>query len=218
MGKRLLIIGAGAFGREVLGWAQHAEPTSDWTIGGFLNSDPNSLDGFGIEKEIFGNPDEYVPQPNDVFVCAIGDPQVKLRICRGSEQRGGQFISLVHPTSVIGPNCKLGEGAILCPQTVLTTNVTLGRYVTLNVGSTIGHDVVVGDGCTLSGHCDLTGGVQLGKGVFFGSHAVVLPGGRVGDFATVGAGSVVLRKVRPHTTVMGVPAKLLYSNKEDESS
>lgn len=218
MGKRLLIIGAGAFGREVLGWALHAEPTSDWTIGGFLNSDPHSLDGFGFDQEIFGDPDNYLPTADDVFVCAIGDPTAKLRICRGIQERGGQFISLVHPTAVIGPNCELGEGAILCPYAVLTTNVTVGRFVTLNVSSSLGHDVVVGDGCTLSPHSDLTGRVQLGEGVLLGSHAVVLPGGQVGDFATVGAGSVVLRKVRPHTTVMGVPAKLLYSNKEDESS
>ena len=42
-----------------------------------------------------------------------------------------------------------------------------------------------------------------------GSHASILPGGRVGDEAVVGAGSVVLKNVEPGSTVIGVPAKVL---------
>jgi serine acetyltransferase len=37
----------------------------------------------------------------------------------------------------------------------------------------------------------------------------VLPNACVGAFATVGAGTVVLRRVRPEATVFGVPAKEL---------
>jgi len=48
--------------------------------------------------------------------------------------------------------------------------------------------------------------------VFMGSHASVLPGAVVGDYARVGAGSVVLRKVRPYTTVMGVPAQEIFAS------
>ena len=92
-----------------------------------------------------------------------------------------------------------------------------GRYRGCHLPCQLTDEVVGGDGCTLSPHCDLTGRVQLGKGVFLGTHAVVLPGGRVGEFATVGAGSVVLQKVRPHTTVIGVPAKLLCMKNEDNS-
>ncbi len=49
--------------------------------------------------------------------------------------------------------------------------------------------------------------VLLDEGVLLGSHAVVLPGVTVGAYAVVGAGSIVLRKVRPGSTVFGSPAR-----------
>lgn len=94
-------------------------------------------------------------------------------------------------------------------QAGLTVDVTVGNFVTINRFSSAGHDVVIGDGCTLSCYCDVTGYARLGRGVFLGSHASVLPGVCIGDFAVIGAGSVVLRQVSPGKTVFGVPAKVL---------
>ncbi|HJQ68486.1 MAG TPA: acetyltransferase [Blastocatellia bacterium] len=206
--KRLLIIGAGGFGREVMGWASHANrDRRDWEVGGFLDSNPKALDGYGREVGIVGDPLTYTPSDTDLFVCAIGDPATKLRVCKELKERGASFLTLIHPTAVVGLDCVIGEGCVLCPGAVVTTNVTLGSFVCLNVYSTVGHDAVIGDGCTLSAHTDVTGFARLGEGVFLGSHASILPNATVGDYAVVGAGSVVLRKVRPRSTVVGVPAK-----------
>jgi sugar O-acyltransferase (sialic acid O-acetyltransferase NeuD family) len=212
--KRLFIVSAGAFGREVLSWALDVPAGQrDWEIAGFLDNRPSVLDGFDSPFSIMGDPLTFEISENDCFICAVGDPATKLHYSRQLKARGGQFISLIHPTAVIGLNCSLGEGCILCPYTIVTTNVTLGNFVTLNLHATVGHDVVIGDGCTLSCHSDVTGGVTLGQGVFLGSHASVLPKANVGEYALVGAGSVVLRQVLPHTTVMGVPAKQVYGFK-----
>jgi acetyltransferase-like isoleucine patch superfamily enzyme len=73
----------------------------------------------------------------------------------------------------------------------------------------VGHDARIGSYCQLSSYSDVTGHVQLADEVFMGSHASILPSVSVGDRAVVGAGSVVISKVKPGTTVMGVPAKPL---------
>jgi sugar O-acyltransferase (sialic acid O-acetyltransferase NeuD family) len=206
--KRLLIIGAGGFGREILCWAQDAEPNQKiWTIGGFLDDNPAALDGFNCPFPLVGAPSTYAPADNDLFICAIGEPATKLRVCKKLEKRGATFINLVHPTAILGRNNTIGHGCIFCPRSSITTHVTLGNFVTLNVNAGMGHDVIVGDGTTLSAYCDVTGNARLGEGVFLGSHAVVLPNATVGDYAIIGAGSVVLRKVKPGATVMGVPAR-----------
>lgn len=208
MTKRLIIVGAGGFGREVLGWAQHIEPRqTHWKIAGFLDANPNALDGFGIDLEILGSPETHNPDDLELFVLALGDPATKLRVGADLEQRQARFTTLTHPTAVVGPNCTIGAGSILCPFVVITTNVTVGRHTIVNLHSTIGHDAVLGDGVTLCDHCDVTGNTHLGDGVFMGSHASVLPGVHVGHYARVGAGSVVLRNVPDKTTVLGVPAK-----------
>lgn len=217
--KRLLIVGAGGFGREVFSWALHTNVKDrDWEVGGFLDSNPKALDGYGFKIGILGDPLAYTPLERDVLVCAIGNPAIRLRLCRDLKARGARFLTLIHPTAVIGLDCTIGEGCILCPGAILTTNVTLGNFVVLNVHSTVGHEAVIGDGCTLSGHADVTGNTTLGEGVFLGSHASVLPSAKVGDYAVVGAGSVVLRKVRAHSTVVGVPAKQIHGFDADKPS
>ena len=206
--NRLLIVGAGGFGREVLNWAQDVNlHKRDWDVAGFLDANPAALDAYDCDFRVLADPLTYVPQPEDRFICAIGHTRTKLRICQQLMQRGAHFVSLIHPSAVIGNRCSIGAGCILCPGVVVTADVTIADFVTVNVNSTIGHDAVVGMGCTLSGHVDVTGFASLGEGVFLGSHAVVLPSAVIGDYAIVGAGSVVLRRVKPGATVMGVPAK-----------
>lgn len=212
--KRLLIVGAGGLGREVLAWAQQIPVAErDWEIGGFLNSIPDALDNFACSHRILGHPDTFEFADNDRFICAIGDPQARLRVGSALQERGAQFINLIHPTAVIGERCAMGTGCIFCPGAVVTCDVKLGDFVLLNLHSTIGHDATIGAGCTLSCHCDVTGGVRLGEGVLLGSHATILPRVVVGDRSIVGAGSVVLRKVPPDVTVMGAPARQIYGFK-----
>lgn len=207
--NRLLIIGAGGFGREVLQWAEDIQRTgqTDWEIGGFLDANSQAFDSFDIDVPVLGSPDDWQPQPHDRFVCAIGDPSVRLRICRSFLDRGAEFVSLIHPTAIVGARCHIGKGTILCPGTTVTVDATIGDFVILNVRACVGHDAQVGDGCTINDFCDVTGNAKLGEGVFLGSHSSVTPSASVGDFARVGAGSIVVRRVRAHTTVMGPVAK-----------
>lgn len=207
MKNRLLILGAGGFGREVLGWALEPAGARNWEVAGFLDANPAALDGFPCDHPILGDPSTYVPRADDIFVPAVANTATKLRLCRDLQARGARFATLIHHSVIVGPACRIGEGSVLCPRVTLTTNVTLGDFVTVNGFSGFGHDSVVSDGCTVSSHVDITGRVRLGEGVFLGSHASVLPGVSVGDFAVIGAGSVVLRDVPARATMMGVPAK-----------
>jgi len=211
--NRLLIIGAGGFGREVYAWAgQISRDERDWEVGGFLDANPCALEGFQRPVSVLADPATYVPQAADRFVCAIGDPKTRLALCRGLRERGGRFVTLRHPSVIVGTNCRIGDGCVLCPGAVLTSDVTLGDFVVVNVHACVAHDVVVGDGSILSPHSDVNGFGKLGEGVFLGSHAVVLPGAKVGDYGVVGAGSVVLKRVASHATVVGVPAKQIFTS------
>lgn len=205
--KNLIIAGAGGFGREVFAWAMASPECGEaWQIVGFLDDNLSALEDFDYPVEVIDTVEAYEPGPDDVFLCAIGSPQVRFDVCEKLLSRGAEFITLIHPSVVIGGNVTLGQGVIVCPQAVLTVDVTLGDFVIVNCMSSVGHDVNIGAYSTLSGHCDVTGNAQIGEGTLLGSGARILPGKSVGADALVGAGAVVIRSVGDGQKVFGNPA------------
>lgn len=100
----------------------------------------------------------------------------------------------------------------------------LGRRLFIDhaTGVVIGETAIVGNDVTMYQGVTLGGtGKQHGKrhpticdGVFIGNNANLLGNIRVGENSRVGAGSVVLADVPPNSTVVGVPAHIVYRNGE----
>lgn len=211
--ERLIIVGAGGFGREVHAWAaQTWGHRPDWEFGGFLDDNPSALTRFPSPTPgwvVLGSPAAWQPSPDERFLVAVGSPTVKRRLATLLSSRGAKWATLVHPSAIVGARVRIGEGSILCPGVVVTCDVRLGRWVSLNVSTAVGHDAVLEDYVQTSAFCDITGGTHLGEEAFLGSRVSVLPGQVVEKGATVGAGSVVVRRVKAGTTVFGVPAREL---------
>lgn len=211
---KVIIVGAGGFGREVLQWAlDQQDASSEWKLAGFLDSNPNALTGFDCDLRVLGSPESFNISANHRFVCAIGNPEVRLRIVEALSACGAVFTNVIHPSAHVSQLSHMGVGCIVCPGAIVSANATLGNHVILNMHSTVAHDAVLEDGVTLSSHADVTGAAVLERGAMLGSHASVLPRVRVGAFGIVGAGSVAYKDVPAHTTVVGVPARPMPSDK-----
>lgn len=108
----------------------------------------------------------------------------------------------------IHPAAKLGHGIILDHAT----------------GLVIGETAIVEDNVSLLHQVTLGGtGKERGdrhpkirKGVMIGAGATVLGNVEVGAGACIAAGSVVLQNVPPHTTVAGIPARVVGKPTSDE--
>lgn len=205
--KDLIIISAGKYGREVFTWAQQAISAGEpWVLKGFLDDRPDLLRGFRYETSILGSAESYEPKASDIFLCAIGDPVAKLRYCTLLEAKGAAFATLIHPTALVGHDVRIGCGSILGPFTQLSCDIQMGKHVSFGTHSNTAHDTRIGDYCQICGSCEINGNAILDDGVFLGSHATILPDARIGAWAYVGAGSVVLKRVSPRTKVFGNPA------------
>jgi sugar O-acyltransferase (sialic acid O-acetyltransferase NeuD family) len=198
---RIIIVGAGGFGREVLLWARDAWPDQASKIGGFLSADA----ALPVPLPILGDPSDYAPEPGDGFVLAIGIPQVRRRVVSQIESRGGRFLTLIHPTAVVSPTASVGEGAVICPYAIVSDAVRLGRFTLMNYHSSLGHDASTGDYAVLSPYATLGGAAVVEEDVFLGMHASVGPGKRVGQRSKVSANSAALCDVPADSLIHGVP-------------
>ncbi len=210
--QELLILGAGGMAREVWCYLEHRiaeDPhfAATYHLKGFLDDDPQALEGYDYPAGVVGSIADYVPQDHQMLVCALGSPAAKAKVCPDLKKRGARFLTFTHPTAIIGRNAVLGEGVVLAPHTQVSSDARMGDFSFLNCHTTCGHDAQVGAFCTVSSYCDLTGFVELGERVFVGSHATVIPGRRVGDGVTIGAGSSVVSHLPANCRVIGVPAK-----------
>ena len=206
--KDLYLVGAGGCGREVLNMIldMQAQYGPKWNIKGFLDDTDDPLKNKACDYRVVGTIRDYKPAPNDVLLMCIASPRAKQKLVPMLKERGAVFDSFISPFAYMGRHNQIGEGAIVYGGFNMSVNVRIGNFATL-LGCSFGHDVSIGDYCTISGNCGLMGYVKVGNGVFMGDSVRVAPHVEIGDNASAHIGSIVVRNVKPGTTVFGNPAR-----------
>ncbi|MBW2267120.1 MAG: serine O-acetyltransferase [Deltaproteobacteria bacterium] len=107
----------------------------------------------------------------------------------------------IHPAARIGRGIFIDHG----------TGVVVGETAVIEDDVSLLQDVTLGGTGKESGdrHPKVRAGVLISAG------AKVLGNIEIGEGAKIGAGSVVLKDVPPHTTAVGVPARIVGSPRED---
>lgn len=210
--KHLVIIGARGAGRETFLTATKSFGYGyDFDVKGFLDGKKNALDGVSGYPPIISSVEDYQPQTDDVFVCALGDPNWRKHYVDIIIQKGGEFVSLIDKTARIGINAKIGKGCIIRDYAMISCDVTIGDFVYIQPFSVIGHDAVVKDFCHLNTYAFMGGYSEMGEMSTIHTHGTLLPHKTVGVGATIGAGSVAISNVKDGATVIGIPAKKIKS-------
>jgi serine O-acetyltransferase len=130
----------------------------------------------------------------------------RLSHCLWQQQRQSLALFLQNRISAvfdvdIHPAARIGEGIMIDHA----TGVVIGET------AVIGNDVSLLHSVTLGG-CGSAGGdrhPRIADGVMVSAGAKLLGNIRIGEGAKIAAGSVVLEDVAAHTTVAGVPAKVV---------
>lgn len=208
MRKRLFIVGARGAGREAVNTFRLWNGFEDqYEIAGFLDSKADALDGFSDYPPIRCAPEDYIPEENDVVLCALGIVKWRKQYIDLLLSKGARFETFIAPTAMIHRTAKIGIGCQIGALTTISSDVTVGDFVMFHPYCDIGHDTQIGTHSIVETYTFCGGFASIGKEVTLHTRSTILPHIKVGDGATVGAGSVVLRNVKANTTVFGNPAK-----------
>ncbi len=216
--KRLIIIGGRNLGRELHSLSKQCQGYGkEWMPYGFLDDDKSLEKKNNLPLPIISSVEAYTPASSDVFICALGNPRYKQKYIEEIQLKGGEFISLIHPSAIMHDNVDIGHGVIIQPNCLISDHVILGDFVTVQAYSTLGHDTTVKNYSHISAYSFTGGGVVLDECVLTGTRSTILPNIIVNKYSVVGACSLATKNVPAYTTVFGVPAVAISSNAEKRS-
>lgn len=205
--KNLLIIGARGYGREVCNnCPDYLGYGTEFVVKGFLDDKSDALDAYPGYPPIIDSCENYVPQEDDVFICALGSPHYRKIYAEMLLDKGAKFINLIHRTAFTSKNLVIGKGCIIGRNVSISCEIIIKDFVCIQSTSNIGHDAKIGSYCHLNSFTFMGGFAELGDEVTLSTGAIILPHMQVGSNSVVGAGSVVIRKVKAGSTVYGNPA------------
>lgn len=208
--KKIVIIGAGGFGREVK------------TIVDAINKVQKVYDflGYyddGIEKgsvinnfPVLGNLQDLKDFREEIFVLiGIANPIVKSKIATSLVSNKNIFFpTIIHPSVQVSEDGVLiSQGCIICAGTIMTTNIKIGSFVALCSMCTVGHDTVIDDFSSFMPSVNISGEVHIYEKVYVGTGAKIVNQLTIGTESIVGAGAVVSKSLPNYCTAVGVPAR-----------
>jgi UDP-2-acetamido-3-amino-2,3-dideoxy-glucuronate N-acetyltransferase len=115
----------------------------------------------------------------------------------------------------IGKNCNINSHVFIENDVIIGDNVTIKSGVQLWDGVEIQDNVFIGPNVTFTNdvnprskeYPEVFLRTTVRKGASIGANSTILPNIEIGEFALIGAGSVVTKKVLPQELVVGNPAK-----------
>jgi len=119
---------------------------------------------------------------------------------------------------IIGDNCNIGQNVVISPQVILGKNVKIQNNVSLYTGVICEDDVFLGPSMVFTNITNPRSAVNrknqyaktiVKKGATIGANATIVCGHEIGEYAFIGAGSVVTKNIPAFALVVGNPARQL---------
>ncbi len=208
--KKLVIVGAGDFGREVSWVAERINAqTPVWELLGFVD-DGAAVQGRTVDGYPVLGPVSWLEAVTDELyvVCSIGTGRVRKQVMeRVLANPHLRPAVLIDPAAIVGRNAQVGPGCVVCAGTVLAISSRLEAHTIVNLNCTVGHDTVLEPYCTVHPGSNLSGRVHVGACTDIGTGTKIIQGLAVCPGCTLGAGTVVVRDITEPGTYAGVPAR-----------
>ena len=130
--KRLVILGAGGYGRTVADVAEQLGYSSIVLD----DADPAHPLSFFLS---------YI-NPTTSFIPAFGNNSFRMKWINRIEENGGKVATLIHPTAYVSPTATIKPGTVILPHAIVNTDVVVGKGCIINLGAIVDHGCILEEG------------------------------------------------------------------------
>lgn len=130
--KRLVILGAGGYGRTV------ADVANQLGYSTIVLDDADSTHPLSSFQSYI-NPSTY-------FIPAFGNNAFRMEWINRIEESGGQLATLIHPTAYVSPTATISPGCVILPHAIVNTDVVIDRGCIINLGAIVDHGCILEEG------------------------------------------------------------------------
>lgn len=124
--------------------------------------------------------------------------------------------SHIMKNSVIGENCNIGQNVVISPEVIIGNNNKIQNNVSVYTGVICEDNVFLGPSMVFTNVINPRSAIirrdkyeetLIKKGASIGANATIICGNTIGEYAFVGAGSVVTKNIPAFALVVGNPSK-----------
>jgi sugar O-acyltransferase (sialic acid O-acetyltransferase NeuD family) len=211
--KKILIFGAGGFGKEILDILLATPIYSECEV---LFLDDSVPINTPIDNTIVLGDSSCLAKIRDASLSiAIGNPRIRRILTQRVIETNLPFATIIDHTAQLRRNAQVGTGSIICANTILSVNAHIGEHNVVNIGATISHDVTTGPYTVISPGAIILGEVTIGEGVEIGAGAIIHPQVKIGNWCKIAMGAVVYKDVPDNAIVSGNPARAMVIQPEN---
>lgn len=178
--EKLLLVGAGGFGRTV---AEQAMLQYDCA---FVD------DGQPVGVEICGIPVvggladlPELRKGYDLLVVGIGNNQFRAQVYEKAKALGYAFPNIIAPSAYVSPFAEVGCGCVVLQNACIQNGASVGNGVLLNVGTEVHCDATVGDYALIYTNSVIRTGTTVGNFARIGSNCTICNNATVPDGADI---------------------------------
>ena len=134
--KRLVILGAGGYGRTVADVAHQLDYST------IVLDDADSAHPLSSFQS-------YI-NPSTSFIPAFGNNAFRMEWINRIEENGGQLATIIHPTAYVSPTATINPGSVILPHAIVNTDVVINRGCIINLGAIVDHGCIIEEGVHLA--------------------------------------------------------------------